>query len=73
MVSEWSKIATHLRKIKQQSHHERGAKTLFGRINAVLNEVRGSHLQRNVEWRDEAQIEPVPTFADDPLAQSETD
>ena len=67
MVSEGSKVTALQWKMEQEAHHQRGTKTFFGRMDAALNEERGSHAQRNIEWGNEAEVEPVGAFEGDPF------
>jgi len=69
VIGERSKVAVLQRKVEQEPHHQRGTESLFRRIDPALDEERRSHAQRDVERRDETQIQPVRALEGDPLAE----
>src|SRR5271157_4235190 len=62
MVCERSEIAALQWKIEQEPHHQRRTVTLLRGIDPEFHQKRACHGQRNVEWRDEAQVQPVGAF-----------
>jgi len=72
VISERTKVSALQWKIKKETHHERRTETIFGRIDAALDEERCTHAQRDVERRYESQVKPVRAFSDDPFAERKT-
>ncbi len=73
LVRQWAEVATLQRQVQQQPHHQRGAESFFRRIDAALHEERRTHAKRDVEWRHEAQVEPVRPAERDALADGSPD
>ena len=69
LVGERPEVAALLRQLEQQPHHQRRAEALFRRVDAALDEERRAHAQRDVERRDEAQVQPVGAAERDALAE----
>ena len=73
LIGERPEVAALLRQVEQQPHHQRRAEPLFGRIDAALDEERRAHAERDVERRDEAQVDPVGALEGEPLAERAAD
>ena len=72
MISEWPEVAFRPGQIEQQPHHQRRAEAFFRGIDAALDQERRAHAERDVERRDEAEVEPVGALERYPLAQRAT-
>ena len=62
-----------LKEIEEQPHHEGGAERLVGGVHAAFDQKRAGHADRDVEGRDEAEIQPVGPLERDPLAERAAD
>jgi hypothetical protein len=68
MFCERSKVTTFQGKLEEQTHHQRRAKTFFGRIDAPLDKKRCPHVQGDLKRRDKSKIRPIRSFENETVA-----
>src|SRR5688572_27696069 len=70
MIGKRPEVAALQRQVEEKPHHQRRAEAVFRWIDAALNEERRAHPKRDVERRNEAEIQPVGALERNPLTDT---